>query len=76
MSDDYEPPPPPEHVRLIDIHGAEVEAVKIVYLGLHPETATYYFEAWFPESAELPPQPNVRVGKMPGRTSLRFRLVP
>lgn len=76
MSDDYEPPPPPERVRLVDIHGVEVEAVRVVYLGLHPVTATYFFEAWFLASPDLPPVPNVRVGVMPGRTSLDFRLIP
>lgn len=76
MSDVYEPPPAPEHVRLVDIHGAEIEAIQVVYVGLHPDKATYHFEAWFPASAELPPHPNVRVGMMPGRTSLGFRMIP
>jgi hypothetical protein len=69
-------PVAPERVRLVDAHGVEVEATRVVYLGPDVEDDLHVFEAWFPLDTELPPggmPPPVRIGMMPGRTSLVLR---
>lgn len=75
MRDIDRPPVPPENIRVIDVHGAEVRPVRVVYLGPDPEDDMHAFEAWFAPGVDLPARPQLRIGKLPGKTSLSFRFL-
>jgi hypothetical protein len=73
MSDDT--PREPEDVRLIDANGKEHTPTEINYLGPDPEMGTHVFEAVFRvPGITLPSSPRYRIGKMPGMTTLQFRV--
>jgi hypothetical protein len=69
-------PAAPEDVRLVDIHGDEIEASRIVYVGRDPDSGLYRYEAWFPMNVELASPPDGRVGKLPAKTSIAFCFYP